>query len=103
MVKVKKVLETRGTKRDIKGKKVWKILWENKEVTWEPLCHLVDTNTYLEDMEDILKEYKAIAEKSPYAKRYCLNCEKSARIGGLFCKKKKCKFLKKRVKDITST
>lgn len=98
--KVKHVLETRGTKRNKYGKKMWKILWTDNSVTWESLDNLIDKKYYLIDIMYILKEYKNIAEMYPNSKRKCLCCDKFSNKGILFCKSKKCKFLRKRVEDI---
>ena len=99
---VDNILPYRGTSRNKKGEKLFKIQWADKSVTFEPLQHLIDDATYLEDILPVLVEYAAVAKRSPTSKRHCLTCKSRCVHRSLFCNKQKCFLLKKRVENIIS-
>lgn len=99
--RVDRILETRGNRRNKAGNKLFKLLWSDKTTSWEPLHCLVDQTTYLEYILPILVDYNLTAKKKPNVRRYCLCCKSNTIKGTLFCRSKKCCFMKNRVEDIT--
>ena len=101
-----KILETRGNFRDKKGKRLFKVLWNNKTVTKEPLENLVDGKTYHHDILPILQEYQRVAKLKPTHRRHCLTCDRKTFEGSLFCTYKKnsyrCDAMKRRVRVLLS-
>ena len=94
------ILDARGSYRDEKGKRVFKVLWHNGDVTKEPLNNLINNATYNEYIETVLKEYQRVASMYPTRRRFCLMCEHKTVPGTLFCKRRKCCVMKERVDEI---
>ena len=97
---VNQLLETRGGARDERGK-LFKIKWNDGTITWEPLNSLIYDDKYLDELENVLCEYRKIANEYPSVKRLCLTCCKDTIPGKLFCATKQCKWMRRRVRDIT--
>jgi hypothetical protein len=94
------ILETRGNRRNKKGNKLFKILWSDNTTTWESLYNLIDSHTYLEDVQPILLHYAIIAKNKPNMRRYCLCCKSKTVVGTLFCESEHCSVMKELVENI---